>query len=234
MKKTTNTLLLASLLALSPLGHASRTESSIQIMQTGFYHGDEIASAFGVNHAWLALEVGSQRANLRRISPKINQVLDAIVDFDSPKSAFTGKEVTLSKEGAILLIKSAIFKPGTIRMASVIRDQAFKFNGARYTLLHQCSDQTDANQLTDCEVTLSNGKQSQWLASTKEARGVADSESAVTVKVIWAGDLDRDGKVDLILSKNFENGESKQLLLSSKAKQKEFVKLVAEVTRTGC
>lgn len=83
-------------------------------------------------------------------------------------------------------------------------------------------------------MTFSDGKKEQFIANTKESPNGKLNDSASTVKVVWAGDIDRDGKIDLILSSSFENGESTQLFLSSQATHQELAKAVAIVTRLGC
>ena len=58
------------------------------------------------------------------------------------------------------------------------------------------------------------------------------------ISLIWAGDLDNDGKTDFIIQIptpiNNEMGDSSGLFLSSKADSEELVKLVAYFISTGC
>ena len=58
------------------------------------------------------------------------------------------------------------------------------------------------------------------------------------ISLIWAGDLDNDGKTDFIIQiptpPNNEMGDSSGLFLSSKAHSEELVKLVAYFSSTGC
>ena len=58
------------------------------------------------------------------------------------------------------------------------------------------------------------------------------------ISLIWAGDLDNDGKTDFIIQiptqPNNEMGDSSGLFLSSKADSEELVKLVAYFISTGC
>lgn len=53
------------------------------------------------------------------------------------------------------------------------------------------------------------------------------SESFFSFKLIWDGDLDKDGKPDFILFTGFEKSGGYQLFLSSKAKKGEFVSVAA-------
>ena len=60
----------------------------------------------------------------------------------------------------------------------------------------------------------------------------------LTISLIWAGDLDNDGKTDFIMQSptpsSNEIGFSSGLFLSSEADLQELVKLVAYFTSTGC
>ena len=63
-------------------------------------------------------------------------------------------------------------------------------------------------------------------------------EEKLFISLIWAGDLDNDGKTDFIIQiptpPNNEMGGSSGLFLSSKADSEELVKLVAYFISTGC
>ena len=63
-------------------------------------------------------------------------------------------------------------------------------------------------------------------------------EYELLISLIWAGDLDYDGKTDFIIqiptSQNNEIGDSTGLFLSSKANSNELVKLVAYFISSGC
>ncbi|NIQ12133.1 MAG: hypothetical protein GWO23_21940 [Gammaproteobacteria bacterium] len=54
-------------------------------------------------------------------------------------------------------------------------------------------------------------------------------------QVLWAGDLDRDGKLDILLDlTDHYNVSAPTLLLSSMAAANELVQPVAEFRTTGC
>ncbi len=54
-------------------------------------------------------------------------------------------------------------------------------------------------------------------------------------ELLWAGDLDRDGKLDMLLAPRYHyNNDSTVLFLSGPAGEDELVKRVAEFTATGC
>ena len=67
---------------------------------------------------------------------------------------------------------------------------------------------------------------------TKKKQLIATSQ--YTLQLIWDGDLDGDGKTDLIIFKGGEKGGDYELFLSSKAKQGNFVKKVATFEAGDC
>ena len=61
------------------------------------------------------------------------------------------------------------------------------------------------------------------------------TEGADTPSLLWAGDLDRDGKTDLLLNMGSDNaGRHFGLFLSSEAEAGQLVKLVAQFRFMGC
>lgn len=53
--------------------------------------------------------------------------------------------------------------------------------------------------------------------------------------LIWAGDLDRDGRLDLYMNVSQGYGSEKRLLISSQASKGQLVKEIAQlVTMDGC
>ena len=54
-------------------------------------------------------------------------------------------------------------------------------------------------------------------------------------QIIWAGDLDRDGKLDLLLNLTTHYNTTRLVLfLSSQAKSENLMEVVGELTTTGC
>ena len=63
-------------------------------------------------------------------------------------------------------------------------------------------------------------------------------DSQLLISLVWAGDLDDDGKTDFVIQlptpPHNEMGDSTGLFLSSKSDPKELVRLVAYLISTGC
>ncbi len=215
--------------------HAGIPGEQIQIMQTGQYHGDEIAARFGVAKSWLALIVSNQQANLVPSSPHISRVFDPVVDEEESKVSYSGKLVEDSQHDPILLVKASWLKPGPIVQAKLTENrQGFTWNDKHFKMVRLCEDASSKDSLLQCRVILSDGKSQQFIIDTAEPNNGYSDEFASTAEITWAGDLDRDGKPDFILFNAHYNGENTQLFLSSKAETKQLVKSVARVYRVGC
>lgn len=224
------------LLGLSALcSHAENSDDQIQIMETGQYHGDEITARFGIAKAWLALIVNNQQAELAPSTPKISKVFDPVSDEEGAKSSYSGKLVEVHQHDPILLIKASWLKPGPIAQAKLTDDsQAFTWDERQFRLLHRCGKASSKESLLECQVVFSDGKNQQFIIDTSEPNQGYSDEFASTVNIVWAGDIDRDGKPDFILLNTHYNGENTQLFLSSKANKNQLVKSAARVYRVGC
>jgi hypothetical protein len=80
----------------------------------------------------------------------------------------------------------------------------------------------------DAQLIFTSGSSTQTLYSLNAA-----GESAIWY-LLWAGDIDGDGKIDLYLSLGGFNLEERRLFLSSQAPPGQLVKGVAKFTITGC
>ena len=201
--------------------------SGTRILLPGTFHGDEVAEPIGKN--WFALIDHNNQYRLEHVSPRIETVYDPVLDDESNKSSYTGKSIEVSKKKPLLLIRSKWLKQGPIVQAE-ITGETVKFGGKIFTLDHKCNKKPNANGLKDCKVYLNNGISTQFVASTSEG----ESDLAKTVFLEWAGDIDRDGKLDLILRVDWYNNSSTQLYLSSQAKKTNLIKKVAEFSSQGC
>jgi hypothetical protein len=77
-------------------------------------------------------------------------------------------------------------------------------------------------------LTLHVGVITQKLSSTTE-------QDAATWQLLWAGDLDGDGKLDLLFDLSTHSGAgARRLFLSSAARKGEAVREVAVLETTGC
>jgi hypothetical protein len=211
-------------------------QSDIQIMRTGSFHGNEIKKG-AENLEWYGLIKQGEKYILKKVRMDINSEQDVIVDRTGES---TGKKVTTTdlatpiilinglkdiQEGEILSVelKKSILYPG--------ENMSMEFNGDWISI--------SAYGIANPEVTIRNYM---LQVSSKNDRHRTKQIFAGTngfddsmFKFIWAGDIDRDGKLDLIMDlSDHYNVKKLTLFLSSKAEEGELFKRIAEFKNTGC
>jgi hypothetical protein len=203
-------------------GHAS------ELIETTDYHADEAKVVTKGN--WLALQNINNEWNLVSAKPTFKKVDDAVL------GPMEGINVSIEIPGHHFLLMDKSLSVGpvqsswenqnennvaswfeTSRLPEIGKFKKIDFNKSNYEL-HNISG----------EIIIKLGKESQKLFSYSEKY-----ETNASIK--WVGDLDRDGKVDLILdaSDHYNVGEL-GLYLSGKAEPGSLVKLVATRRTTGC
>nr|WP_315484594.1 hypothetical protein [uncultured Undibacterium sp.] len=214
-----------------PMASAVDTIST-EIMQVGTFHGGEVPNVAGRN--WLALMVDGEHAELKTAAPKIKTVFDGIMDDEKNKASYSGKQVEMKGPEPFMLIRREGLKTGVIKQASISatdNGQTIIFDNAKYTVQHQCQKKGKSEEFQACKVYLVGNGINQWLGNTMEN---GESDFAETISVSWAGDIDRDGKIDLIIEKSRYNNSDTVLLLSSAAKAGKHLLEVAKLSRQGC
>ncbi|MES1244805.1 MAG: hypothetical protein ABUT39_24570 [Acidobacteriota bacterium] len=209
-------LALALLLAAAPVGG--------EILVTGAFHGEEVTARSG--ETWLCLMATKTGDELKTCTIDVKAAHDVIAGDDS------GKEVTVRGGGEpILMVRNiAGLKPGPVRtfflgMAALRPENT----------LHLGSEEG--------ELWLAEEKEGYSIAFSKGPNGFKapqilradtyDSDGPPTLH--WAGDLDRDGKLDLVIDiTNHYNLSRMALFLSSLAKEGELVGLAGFFDSGGC
>lgn len=208
----------------------------------GSWHGNEVKAQDG--ETWLALvEEGSGFA-LREIKISVTTVVDEVIDVPPAK---TGKKVSAPKglEPVVMLRNLPQLKAGPVATAEIV-DRDFNagkatgiyFDGMMYELEIQCDKAALDKEQIDCPLQLIDGSSKQSLTTYPIYHPGTDKQSIASEafpQVFWAGDLDGDGRLDLILDlTDHYNVSAPTLLLSSPAKAGELVRPVAEFRTTGC
>lgn len=209
-----------------------------QLMLTGeTFHGDEVPGRTG--ETWFALVVDGGKATLQPTTLKIEAVNDPVGDGPDEK---TGRSVVAPGiEPRVLLRGIASLSAGDIAVAMADPQPLnagtplpITFGGKTLNLGVRCSGTGDA--LT-CTVVLGDGVMEQVLFDTFATRsesGVIELGEAVP-SVLFAGDLDRDGRVDLLIdTTDHDNLSRPTLFLSGAAKKGQHVAHVAQQSITGC
>lgn len=237
--RTISALLLLLILAVQAFVQTAKP-AKILLIETGKgFHGDEVTAKNG--ERWLGLYVTNRGSHLFTSTVKIQRVLDEIVDGEGQK---TGKDVSIDHpRDPVFLVKGAtMLKPGPATTTylggdeethSFVKKPNFKLKlaGQEYQLKIVSSYlRTSPDALPNApRLVLSNGSLSQTLYSLK---GNAED---ITWYLLWAGDVDGDGKLDLYVNLSWHyNVSARKLFLSSQASEGQLVRKIAEFVTTGC
>ena len=216
--------MLGTLLLLSSLVPGAHAAPMGQIAMPGAYHGDEMPVR--ADDAWLGLYETAQGYEWRAVAPRFQSEVDPVLDMPGQQ---TGVEVAVQGEAPLLLVRGVTtLKPGPATRAPVAR--ARMVPGATEDLpgglwLRATQDDSGAYQLL---LEGEDGK-SQVLCSHETMY----DDTVPTLML--AGDLDGDGKMDLLIdTSNHYNLSRVTLYLSSAAGPNERVAPVAALQTTGC
>lgn len=228
-------LLLA--LVLSPAGKvvAIKSTPKIQLLETGAFHGDEVRAR--THERWLGLFPVADGFALLPTTVSVEAVVDPVVDGDDTQKK-SGKKVAVHRDSnPVFLIKGAdMLRPGSV--VTIFREQKslgnaatinLELRGKRYELKVISQDPRPKDFLAqNTKLVLTTGRRSQTLISLKE-------HSDAGWSLFWAGDIDRDGRLDLYLDlSNHYNVSRKILFLSSQAGKGKLVKELVRFETVGC
>ena len=204
---------------------------AIQLLFPREYHREETEARSG--QQWMALIDGREGSVLRTVTIDVERV----ADIDDPPGKKTGKEVSIAtpikQESVLVLLRGMPLHEGVVPTAryrgegDVGKPLHITLPNAptKYKLAMNCDGER-------CPLTLSaNGTLQRLFVFGKDA----DAGDFKGLRVIWAGDLDGDGKLDLLIDiSNHYNVSSVALYLSSKAKSGGLVGLAAKLETVGC
>lgn len=205
------------------------------IIEVCEYHGGELNARSG--QTWLGLfPKGNGQFETRATKVKVSMVRDEIED-DTP-GAKTGKKVTINDKIEPLALISGVdtLKPGKVVTCTLNKKEHLDINQQLKLRLGTVESQLivtgkvkEKDYRTNYKITLQTGGVKQTIVSHSQIG--ADTAPSL----LWAGDLDGDGKLDLIMdTTNDYNARILTLFLSSKAKAGSLVKWVASHQSTGC
>ncbi|MCC6980765.1 MAG: hypothetical protein IT343_20765 [Candidatus Melainabacteria bacterium] len=211
--------------------------AAADIMEVTTYHNDECKAQSG--QMWLALfSTKNGQYELKNTRVKLTMVNDAIND-EAPNLK-TGKQITIPEKQEPLALLRGI-------------------SGLTERKVVTCSTNKKEHMDINQKITLKLAKQQATLSTTggfskeeKECRtnykiilesgGIKQTlvhhnqiSSDTAPSLLWAGDLDGDGKIDLIMdTTDHYNVRDLTLFLSGKAKPGALVEKVAHHISTGC
>jgi len=197
-----------------------------QLLDPGTYHGDEAPSAPGTG--WLALTVVGGVWRLEPTVVRATRVHDPVLDEEDQK---TGLKISSNYSNSLALLRLPGLKAGKVDTPNM------KFNGTPRTISTRdrplrISFKGDNYAITaiNSEIYLQSGEQRTLLPNLT----AGDSKSEDSTSLLWAGDLDGDGKLDLLFAYSGYNNGGICLYMSVGARNAALVKQVACHGGVGC
>lgn len=217
------------------LGSRGSVAGAAELLAVGSFHGDEVSAKTG--QVWYGLYQRQRGCELKASKIRVTIVKDEIVDTTTS----TGKEVQVDQPGETLfLVRGVAGLKNRAVATSYAGDPAkslrpgqvlvLKIGHKKYTLSvsGKFSDNRSGAALAEYKLVLSVGARSQTIAAEKDC-------DAVHPRLIWAGDLDSDGRIDLLVdSSTHYNVSSRTLWLSEGATGAQLVRAAAKFVTSGC
>jgi len=229
--------------AVSATGHA--------IQPPGQFHGDETVALDG--EAWLALRVDMDEALLVPATVHVTRVEDPLHDAPGERS---GRAVSSAPaDDAIrMFLRGPALVAGLVEQARVDMtdgdgrhrfERALAFRDSRYRLRSECTPRGGtpvAGQWQfDCRIVLrETGSRHEQVLVRMDGYATGPGEHAwlgddAAPELLFAGDLDRDGELDLLFdTTDHYNVARPALFLSSHAGPGELLREVARHEASGC
>ena len=217
--------------------------AATELLLPGNYHGDEISAPHG--SIWFALvqdEHGTTTLTPRRVD--VDTVNDPVLDDED---GATGKRVGAGQDDVLFYLRDLPgLAAGIVATAYSGRGDPLSLTGIDrdFVLFERRSGRLHFDCIGDparrtCALTLDHEGRSQALghwqgdASAGESQLILGAEAWPHLR--WAGDVDRDGRLDLLIDMtDHYNVSAPTLFLSSQAKQGELVGAAAVLHSVGC
>ena len=213
-----------------------------EILFTDLFHGDQIKAKSGQSYLALVCNEDNDRCVLQPVTIQVTPEYHPIVDAEHER---TGKRISAPGLEMVYLLRSAHLAPGPVTSARpsftellpVSKPQPITLGATKYVLHYRCTSAPDPDGFVDCMLVLDGNGLTQVLA-TFPALDADGKLSSLDVEqyVVFAGDLDRDGKLDLLANIASRWNEWRPALyLSKAAREGELVgKVVEWLVDVGC
>jgi hypothetical protein len=241
-RKRTTVTLLAIVLATCALSTpvvsraAKGAAAGVRLVEVGAFHGDEVVARTG--ERWLGLYVTRGSSTLLTSTVTVRRVHDPVGDEAGQK---TGRKVSVRRrpDPVFLVRGAAMLRPGPVVTVSDGRELGEKANvglqlagkAYRLSVVSQHRNSTEGAVLASAQLILSLGQQEQVLYTIGSTHQLASFDW----RLLWAGDIDRDNKLDLYVQvSDHYNVSERVLFLSSQARGGRLVRRMADFTTVGC
>lgn len=212
----------------------------------GNFHQGEAVARHG--ERWLALRVQTDDARLETVRLRVKTVFDELVDAEGEA---TGSEVGSDKaeDDVVTYLRGPGLHAGPVVQARIedaagdsgLIAQTLHLGDKAYRLATRCEADPAGDGALMCAIDLIDGERRQTLVRMSAHRNQGDADIGVSLgddaspAVMFAGDLDRDGKLDLIFNTtDHYNLVRPVLFLSGAAEGDELLHAVAEHSAVGC
>jgi hypothetical protein len=211
-----------------------------RLLETGTFHHDEVP-ADAARRRWLGLFRGAKGYYLALAPVRLARVHDVVADADGQQTGWEVSTPGRADRCVLLLpplrglaagpVDSVALAPAELRPGRAL---TVNFRGQGYTLTaraRQLPADTSAVGIRNYKLFLTAAARPgrpQLLAA------VPEFDDAM-MRLLWAGDLDRDGRPDYLIDTSWHyNATQPTLYLSSPAGPTELVKFVGLHTSVGC
>ena len=216
---------------------ASPIESEIQLLQVGAFHGDEVSAESG--EVWLGLYSTPDGYTLIPSRITVETVYDPFVDNAGEK---TGRAVSVEGQTRPLFLIKGLDAPEVESIKTLSAEHTILSPGKSLNLRLDDANKSHLTAYGEGEVgpngftslenyslELSKGQLSQELLAYSATNGAIPT-------LLWAGDLDGDNQLDLVVNAtpHYVVSSAPILFLSSMAKDGNLVQKVAIFIATGC
>ena len=232
-------------MAMLSLAVAAALATAPALQMPGQFHGGETVARDG--ERWLALFDAAAGARLRAVRVRVTPTRDAVLDADD--GPVTGRIVDTASGpdgAAVAYVRGPGLRERAVARATVVEGPVVNGLGTSrlhlgdrdYTLATRCVPAAAIGDRYRCTIELTQGDRRQTLATMSGMRGEDDRillGDEAAPGLLFAGDLDGDGALDLLFDvTDHYNLSAPTLFLSGAAGEGELVRAVAEQRSTGC
>ncbi len=208
------------------------------ILVPGNFHGEDVPPNSG-SREWLGLFEGEEGFYVSYVEPSLKRVYDSMLDVEGEKTGW--KVGTNNKDTCTLLVAGLAVNEGKvdhypIEDKSPLPGSSIYFEGPKVPTSLFVTGRAELVDygllMKEYALTLRSGKGTEDY--TQEFLHIEHLEET-RVEILWSGDIDRDGKLDLLINtSNHYNLYQPTLYLSSRAAKGKLLRKMASFRATGC